>query len=639
MEAIILGNPYDLQTGSSSPVIIPAYESDKAVVLLTDGFNPYIISSGSSPTDIYWTKVSGNILTPITITDKVVIGNNSLLSGEHLRVAGGINITELTFGGESTYVTSIKNENDLASNSRFAIPTQASVKAYVDGKIVPGIQVGDNITLLTNNAGYLTSEVEPLFTASPSFGILSTDITNWNTAFGWGNHATAGYLTSETDPIFTASASFGITLTNIANWNTAYTNTHTHSNKTLLDSLISSGDGTKALFNDGSYKVINVVGGSYGTVQYNNSGIFGGDTSFTFDNVNKRLLVTETLVTTEYFSNTSTKIYKDSGGNLTFTDSVSGTQTLADLISGGGGGTFSSPAGYTSTTVTVGGISSGTSVSSLNGQTINTILQMMMFPTPSNPVFVNPTESISITLGTSSIFNGLYVEKGQSSTMTISGTFNTSNGPGGNVYALVNDSPSYKLNGSTFTNGSSVTFTSASYIFEVDQLFKANGLGEASPEFVVLANGVTVYANSYTGYSPGTITATKTYTVVDPIYYGAFTTGTSTFNTLPTWTEIGLGCTKFISIEPATLNINITTYSGSVDTHKYIVIAYPDSYGLLSHIFYTEGGNNDVIGSFLNTTATYTRNDSSTITYRIYYALNSYSGESSPRTLHYVVNF
>jgi hypothetical protein len=48
--------------------------------------------------------------------------------------------------------------------------------------------------------------------------------TEWNTAFGWGDHSVEGYLTSytETDPIFSASPAGGITATNISNWNTAY---------------------------------------------------------------------------------------------------------------------------------------------------------------------------------------------------------------------------------------------------------------------------------------------------------------------------------------------------------------------------------------------------------------------------------
>jgi hypothetical protein len=50
------------------------------------------------------------------------------------------------------------------------------------------------------------TETDPIFVASPANGILSGDISNWNSAYGWGNHASAGYLTSytETDPVFTA---------------------------------------------------------------------------------------------------------------------------------------------------------------------------------------------------------------------------------------------------------------------------------------------------------------------------------------------------------------------------------------------------------------------------------------------------
>ena len=51
-----------------------------------------------------------------------------------------------------------------------------------------------------------------------------TNSTNWDTAYSWGDHALAGYLTSftETDPVFIASPAYGITSTNITNWDTAY---------------------------------------------------------------------------------------------------------------------------------------------------------------------------------------------------------------------------------------------------------------------------------------------------------------------------------------------------------------------------------------------------------------------------------
>ena len=48
---------------------------------------------------------------------------------------------------------------------------------------------------------FLTSytETDPVFAASPAGGITGTNITNWNTAYNWGDHSTGGYLTSYTE--------------------------------------------------------------------------------------------------------------------------------------------------------------------------------------------------------------------------------------------------------------------------------------------------------------------------------------------------------------------------------------------------------------------------------------------------------
>ncbi len=50
------------------------------------------------------------------------------------------------------------------------------------------------------------TETDPVFTASAAAGIAAGDIANWNTAYGWGDHAVAGYLTTESDPIWTAAS-------------------------------------------------------------------------------------------------------------------------------------------------------------------------------------------------------------------------------------------------------------------------------------------------------------------------------------------------------------------------------------------------------------------------------------------------
>jgi len=77
---------------------------------------------------------------------------------------------------------------------------------------------------LGNYGGFLTSftETDPVYTASSWYTTINNS-SNWNTAYGWGNHATVGYLTSftETDPTVPSHVK-SITSTNISNWNTAY---------------------------------------------------------------------------------------------------------------------------------------------------------------------------------------------------------------------------------------------------------------------------------------------------------------------------------------------------------------------------------------------------------------------------------
>lgn len=54
----------------------------------------------------------------------------------------------------------------------------------------------DTWTLDTST--YLTSytETDPVFSAHPAASVTVQNIIDWNTAYGWGNHASAGYLTS-----------------------------------------------------------------------------------------------------------------------------------------------------------------------------------------------------------------------------------------------------------------------------------------------------------------------------------------------------------------------------------------------------------------------------------------------------------
>ena len=68
---------------------------------------------------------------------------------------------------------------------------------------------------------YTESEIIAFFGGETE--IAGYNQTNWDTAYGWGNHATAGYLTSftETDPTVPTHVKT-ITTTEKSNWNTAY---------------------------------------------------------------------------------------------------------------------------------------------------------------------------------------------------------------------------------------------------------------------------------------------------------------------------------------------------------------------------------------------------------------------------------
>lgn len=42
---------------------------------------------------------------------------------------------------------------------------------------------------------YLRSETDPVFAASPVGSVTTTQVSNWDTAYGWGDHRSQGYLT------------------------------------------------------------------------------------------------------------------------------------------------------------------------------------------------------------------------------------------------------------------------------------------------------------------------------------------------------------------------------------------------------------------------------------------------------------
>ena len=73
---------------------------------------------------------------------------------------------------------------------------------------------------------FLTSftETDPIFSASAAAGITATQINNWNTAHGWGNHAAQGYLL----PVLTNLQTDEMLRWNGTNWINEPTSVHLH---------------------------------------------------------------------------------------------------------------------------------------------------------------------------------------------------------------------------------------------------------------------------------------------------------------------------------------------------------------------------------------------------------------------------
>lgn len=122
-----------------------------------------------------------------------------------------------------------KTTLDSLTSGANTLPTDLTYSSNATSVTIASSTGNDAIIPSANAtvAGVITSADKSTLdtlAASPAASITSTDTTNWNTAYGWGDHSTEGYLTSytETDPVFSASPSANITSADITNWDTAY---------------------------------------------------------------------------------------------------------------------------------------------------------------------------------------------------------------------------------------------------------------------------------------------------------------------------------------------------------------------------------------------------------------------------------
>jgi len=103
----------------------------------------------------------------------VSVGDDlSLFTNNPGYVVTGSNVS--IFNNDVAYVSSGANVSVFVNDSNYVVS-------------------GSNISVFANDAGYLTTETDPTVPAHVK-SIATTDISNWNTAYGWGNHSTVGYF-------------------------------------------------------------------------------------------------------------------------------------------------------------------------------------------------------------------------------------------------------------------------------------------------------------------------------------------------------------------------------------------------------------------------------------------------------------
>jgi hypothetical protein len=108
-------------------------------------------------------------------------------------------------------------------------------------------------TFTLDTSTYLTSftETDPVFVASVAYGIDSTDVSNWDTAYGWGNHASAGYAPIN-NPVFTGTVTIPTSIVFEGATANDFETTLTVVDPTVDRTItLPNADGTVALF-DGS---------------------------------------------------------------------------------------------------------------------------------------------------------------------------------------------------------------------------------------------------------------------------------------------------------------------------------------------------------------------------------------------------
>lgn len=240
----------DLPTAGSGDVVGPASSTDGAVALF-DGTTGKLLKDGvvlgtaaTTNSTAYATAAQGALAdSAIQSSDLATVattGAYSDLSGKPtLGTAAAQDVGYFATAAQGTKADSALQSSAIGVSIQVYNANTVVDASYVhtdnnytttEKSKLAGIAAGAEVNV---NADWTASSGDAQILNKPTLGTAaSTDSTayataaqgsNADTAYGWGNHASAGYLTSytETDPVYTASSWYSTT-NNASNWNTAY---------------------------------------------------------------------------------------------------------------------------------------------------------------------------------------------------------------------------------------------------------------------------------------------------------------------------------------------------------------------------------------------------------------------------------
>jgi hypothetical protein len=247
-----------------------------------------VTGSGSYDSATGVITVTGGVTAVNTKTGDVTLTTSDITEGTRLYYTDtrvGTYLTSNSYATQSYVTTQIANLVDsapgtldtlnelaaaLGDDPNFATSVATSIgtkQAQLNGT---GFVKISGTTISYDNSTYLTSftETDPIYVAS-SWYSTTNNASNWNTAYGWGNHASAGYLTTSSaastyasltgayaNPAFVASLAYS-KLTGVPSTFTPSSHTHAISEVTGLQTAL---DGKQASLGFTPYNATNPSG-------------------------------------------------------------------------------------------------------------------------------------------------------------------------------------------------------------------------------------------------------------------------------------------------------------------------------------------------------------------------------------------